>query len=466
MFAFVTMAGCSGAKTESTERLVSAVSTNVATGSFHLEAVTSDGYAIVSDLKANTVNAVRLATKTSTSVLAVPLTDPRTLNNGPTVLLWHDLNATGDGAQLSAWSAASGTKLLSSNAVLDNFNDAIISDDGQRIAFIEHVDANTDQVVIDNPSHTARQVVTTALSACPGHRVRFVAGVTQRLAVSYCISAPPGGRRTSVFNVTNSPPYPFVNLASGGADLFFRIDPTGSRALVHDVSGSLIISLDGTMSDVIDAGAVRGIFLLDGVELVYTSGGALKRVAAGGLPETVQTSGASGVLGLMGDASAVFYYNVVDATTGLTDIYLNNLLVDGPRVQVGINAGALEAPSSDNKHLLFYNGLDAAARIGTFDTQLPSGGTISPVGSGKSVVNGDFELGNDKVVFNDGFIAATATTPEQVNLESIDFSQATPTVTPLVTGADAAFLPTWDGTMAVYTTSSPAPGGLFTVAVP
>jgi hypothetical protein len=459
------MAGCSGSKVESAQRSITAISTTVATGSFHLESVTSDGYAIVSDLKAKTVNAVQLSTKATTPILSVPLTDPRTSNNGPTVLLWHDLNATGDGAQLTAWNAASGAHLLSSNAILDNFNDALISDDGQHIAFIEHVDANTDQIVINNPSGTARQVLTAALSACPGHRVRFVPGSNfQRIAASYCTSAPPAGRTVSIFNLTTGAN---TILGTGGADLFFRLEPTGSRALVHIAGGSIIVSLDGAMSDLIDPSPVRGNFLPDGVELVYTSGGALKRVAAGGVPDTMLASGANGTLGILSDASAVFFYNTVDGTTGLTDIFLANLLVDGlAPVSVGRGVGALEAPSADNKHLLFYNNTDAAARIGTFETQAPSGGTFLPVGSGQSVVNGDFELGTDRVVFNDSYVAATATVPESVTLESIDFSKATPTVTPLATGADAAFLPTWDGSLAVYTTSAPMTAGLYTVAVP
>src|SRR5262249_40914752 len=126
-----------------------ALGTQLAAGSFRIEGVTPDGYAIVSDLKAGKVNAVNIATGASQRILDAPLAAGAPFSWGNrTVLLWHDLSLDGTTAQLTAWSAAGGAHLLTATAGSDLWNGARVSPDGGRIAYWAHADATHDTLIV------------------------------------------------------------------------------------------------------------------------------------------------------------------------------------------------------------------------------------------------------------------------------------------------------------------------------
>src|SRR5439155_23322269 len=139
------LAGCAGGGNIGDNQ--DALAVKMATGSFHLIGVTSDNYAIVQNITAKTINAVKIGTNVSTLIVAgvqAPGTDWPVIY-GQTALIFTDATADGTGAKLTAWTAANGPKLLSPNAELTNWQNGLrVSRDAQIIAFWDHVDAATD----------------------------------------------------------------------------------------------------------------------------------------------------------------------------------------------------------------------------------------------------------------------------------------------------------------------------------
>jgi hypothetical protein len=202
------------------------------------------------------------------------------------------------------------------------------------------------------------------------------------------------------------------------------------------------------------------------VEFAFASNGALKRVAAGGKPETIVQTGAGGVDWVSSDGAWAFFFNAANGAD-VGDKKAANLLVDGPPVVIDSSAtGALEMSSADNKRSLFYVGVDANRTTGIFESMTLANGVATRLGSNTSLVDQDYEMPNNRVIFNDNYVAASGTVPAKVNAESINYSASTPVVQLLAAGVDPGFLPTPDGTMVVYTTSDPTTGGLYTVTVP
>ncbi len=463
----VAMAGCAGGirRGENENNLL----TKVATGNFKLVGVTDDNFAIVTDTKSNTTSAVNLGTGATQTIVTTPLAQQ--LDQwivGTTVVLYHNANATATTASLTAWTAAGGAKLLSSNAVMNVDNKDFIlrvSRDGQRAAWWEHVDAATDALVTDNPTGTGHQLLMKVSNACSG---RINVPNKSVVAASYCTVAPTGGTSDHVVTAFNLASSTTVALQPTNARLAFHVDPTGARAVVRAGDGTAtIVSLDGTVREPMDVNVGNVNWLPDGSEAYYvTADGAIKRICHGGLPFTLLSSGAAGLLGASWDGTSIAYYARQDATTGNYDIRMLSTTTNGaPLVLDADGEGAMEAFSGDSLHAMFYEAVDATGH-GTFATMPVSGGPGRVLSTGQSAVNGDWELkGWSKVVFNDRWVAATATVPEHVALEVVDFATTNPP-RQLVASADAVFAVTADRSTLVYTSNDPATPGLYTIAIP
>jgi hypothetical protein len=469
--ALALVAGCAGniGPGEAQDRLMP----KPATGNFTLYGVTSDNWAIITDAKhvTSAVNLVSGATQTLPMGPLVPTPNAFQLIGSGTVLLLHDANAAGTGAQLTAWSAATGAKLLSANSTVDTWRGLRVTRDGQHIAFWNHVDANTDALVVDTPAHTAPQTLIKVSPTCSG-LIRFVPGTALRVAASYCtLPTTPGGPTDTAVTAFNLTTNTSVALAPSGSAIGYQIDPTGTRAMVRTGGAGAVslVSLDGTTRSAVDSGITGANFFADGAELMYTTGdGALKRICNTGVPDVIVPSGVAGMYWMTGDSSAVLYYTHQDPTSGNTDLVLQSTVAAGPPLVLEADgSGHPEAFSGDNKHALFYQGVDATGHVGTFTTMPTAGGAGRVLSTGQSVVDGDWELAGTKVVFNDHWVAATATVPEHVALEVVDVS-GTAVPTKLVASADPYFWVTSDNAAVVYTsndTAAPGPG-LYTVPLP
>jgi hypothetical protein len=184
------------------------------------------------------------------------------------------------------------------------------------------------------------------------------------------------------------------------------------------------------------------------------------------VPDTLVPSGVGGVLWLTNDNTALAYFTQQNADNGNSDLrVVSTVLAGAPEVLNADGSGHLEAFSGDSKHALFYNAVDGNGHIGTFTTMPTAGGIGRTLSIGQSVVDGDWELSDGKVVFNDRWVAATATVPEHVALEVADVN-STAAPTQLVASADPYFWMTADHATVVYTSSDPATSGLYTVTLP
>jgi hypothetical protein len=469
LFTLALVAGCAGGITPGEANNLLATPTKKAPGNFALLGVTTDNFAVVTDAKAQKTYAVNLASGAQQIITTGTIVPGYQSVGGTTVLVSHDANAAGTGAQLTAWSAATGAKLLSANATTDTWMGMRLSSDGQHIAFWDHVDAATDALTVDTPAHTAPQVLVKVSSACKG-LIRFVPGTALRVAASYCtLPATAGGASDHVVTAFNLTSNTSVALAPSGSAIGFQIDPTGTRAMVRTGGNGAVslVSLDGLQRSPVDGSIINAAFFNDGVELAYaTADGALKRICNTGIPDVVVPSGVGGLWWMTPDSSAILYYTHIDPTSSNSDLLVQSTVAAGPPVVLEADgSGHPESFSGDSKHALFYQGVDATGHVGTFTTMPTAGGAGRVLSTGQSVVDGDWELPGTKIVYNDQWVAATATVPEHVALEVVDVA-GTAAPTQLVASADPYFWVTADHATLVFTSSDPTTPGLYTVPIP
>jgi hypothetical protein len=435
----------------------------LASGSFHIEALTSDGWAIVSDKKAKTVSAVNIATGATQLVLSTPVISAGSV--GTTAYLWHDAVGTTAYAQLTAWSVASGAKLLSANAWNGGNFWQGVSRDGQHIAYWNGVDAATDALTVDNPAHTAPQVLVKASNVC-FRFAKYVSVGAARVVAGYCTVPPAGGASDKLavsYNLSNGTSVTLGTNVRPGVG----VDPSGTRALVRSFDGSgSLVALDGSSRATVDASVQQALFFGDGVEMAFTSSdGKLKRICTSGVPEVMQI-GVAGLYWMSYDSSAIAYYTTQDPNSGNGDVRIASTAVAGSSLIVNADGSAqFTGFTVDNKQALFYNAVDGAGHVGTFTAMPLAGGPGRVPGTGQSAVWSDWQLTGGRTLFSDQYAPATATTPERISIELVDLSTTAPAKA-LAPNADLAFMVSTDLSTLVYTTSDPTTGGLYTVAIP
>lgn len=468
LFAMLGVVGCAGnvRPGETNGSLLG----KLAAGSFHIEGITSDGWAIVTDLKNKTTNAVNIATGVAQVILPTTIiagSTPISPTLGPTVTLWHDPIGTTGYAQLTVWSAAAGAKLLSTNAWYGNSTYGgmglqHVSRDGQHVFYYASVDAATDALTVDNPAHTASQVLAKVSNACV-RNPKYVNRGTPRIVTISC-AAGSTAKSITAYNLTNGTSVVLQTPARGP----FGLDPTGNRAFVNDTAGNAsFVTLDGTTRTAVDSNVVSNLFFSDGVEMVYTTGdGKMKRICSSGVPDVIQSSGVAGLWWMSYDSTLVAYYTTQDPNSLNADIRITSTVAEGAPLVVNADGLAqFTGWTVDNKFALYYNAVDATGNVGTFTTLPLAGGPGRAPGVGQSAVSSDWQLTASKTIFNDQYVAATGTTPEHVALKVVDLATSNP-ATQLVANADRTFVVTADLSTLVYTTSDPAAPGLYTVAIP
>jgi hypothetical protein len=446
----------------------------VAAGRFVVNSMTSDGYAVVTDLDKHTVEAVSLANGKAQVITQATSASPLLWGYDTGTVLVGQPGSTNDSGQLTVWTAAGGAHVVSANAQLTLFTGGpVVSRDGQRIAYWDNIDATTRSLTLDTPTHSAPRVLVRA-STCNG--VALMA--PKVLVASYCIAATGGGSQGQVaaFDLDSGA----QTVLQDNADLGFFVDQSGSHAVVYaastfDANGTqtsagqaTLVTLDGAQRYPFDGNSIakgeNGWF--QGTDFVYVAdGGALKRIGADGQTSTLVASGAAGPLG--GSGTTVAYYTKYDQATNNSDINLVDLSHPGAPVVVNSDGTAqLTGFSADGKQVLFYTGVNLKALTGTLNVMPTTGAQSQVLGTGASRVFGDVELAGERVLFNDGYVAPTNSASGQINLKLVDLAHgASPTS--VLTAIDPAFFITPDFQTIVYTISNdPSKAGLYVLPIP
>ena len=122
----------------------------------------------------------------------------------------------------------------------------------------------------------------------------------------------------------------------------------------------------------------------------------------------------------------------------------------------------LENWTGDGKQFLFYTSSNPTTYTGSLIASPVAGGAGRVVTTaGVSKIDGDLELSGEKLVFDDNWVAATATVPEHVDMKYVDLSGTAAPVT-LATNVVMPYSTTADEKLVVYTTAD----GLYTVTTP
>src|SRR5262249_28265098 len=262
---------------------------------FRIVGVTVDKYAIVFDNTTSSTKAINLTSGASQTIATGQLTGLQALVWSNTAVVFHDPSPDGLTSHVTAWTAAGGVHELSAHARVD-FR-ARMSSDGTRIAFWDHVDAATDALTVDDPTHASAHTLVSAAAGCSGV-IRVLSVGAPRIVASYCTpgGTVPGGQGVvTAFNLTTST----ATTLQTGAQLSVQVDSSGTRAVVRALGNlATIVTLDGATRLPLDSSFSQGQWFRDGVELMYVAGGALKRICSGGQPEVIQPSGVGGLFWL------------------------------------------------------------------------------------------------------------------------------------------------------------------------
>jgi len=468
----LTAAGCAGGVQTGFETAAGKpVAASVLSGKLKIEGVTADGWAIVSDVSANAVEAINLTTKTVQTISSTPLVGSIRIGGG-TVLVFHEKSAMQPNtAQLTAWSAATGAKTLSTSAYFVQFGPASVSGDGQTIAYFTRVNASTDALVVDTPAHNAPKTLQTIASgsnmtAC-NNRVQLVGRPAAYAVAYFCpVPAPGAALDTQVVSYNLVPGNGTSTvLQATSAARGFRVAPSGLRVMVKTRSQSAtLISLDGSDREPVATDGVAdsvddGTWFNDSVEFTYdTTDGSLRRICSSGAPTVIQQTGVIGVLALAPDSSLIAFATGTPNDGTTTDIRVASVLSQNAPVALNVDGHAIFDTFTADGKALFYSGVDSNGVAGTFTIMPAFGGIATFPGSGLSRTNSDWELPDNRVIFNDSYAAS----PETVSWRLLSPGGTAPAS--IVDKADAASAVTPDGKTFLYTLSNdptPANDGLW-----
>jgi hypothetical protein len=438
-----------------------------------LEALTSDGYAIYTDLGPATPT---LGAAPVDGGAPIPIGDydlSGVAASGTVVVFFDAIVQTTNAGTLRVWTAAQGEQTLSTSALLGAPGSGLldVSDDGRHVLLFDDVSATTADVVAIDVDGSNRTVLVPGVrlddAACPPS-VGFAGAYA---IVSYC--PPPGdagadasaadGGATTAATIAAFTGAGWATAAQVTTAAFtgFASDGAGQRLQFVTASGLVVAQLGSWQTAALDPAGLEGIFTSDGAHVVYvTADGSIKVAPSDGTsaPVTLQAGGFEDLYALSADDRwlVAAKQRVSDQNTGVTtsDLYLVSAVAPGPATALeatpiaGLSGDAFTA---DSRRALFTTNIVASSALPVGDLFYAPTGGGSRASLGGSVWS-DVALRGGAVLFNANFAIGTGASAAGADIEWVDTSTATPPVV-LVTLADPDFFTTAAGDEVVYSWS-------------
>jgi hypothetical protein len=304
--------------------------------------LTADGHAVYEDLTTQELYAVPIAGGAPSDIGKMTSQGGTVWTHGSAVVyLPSAADPQTSIAPISAWTAASGTAVISKSAVaVDSYYytyDA--SKDGLYVAYFATKDASTATLTVSTIDGKTQTPLATDIDLtnqnCFPPAVQFV---NDTLIAQYCDVSTDGGAETATIASFTAPTFTTVPLGSFSPSQGpVAVDPTGTLALLPAPGGAGIATypLAGGAPTVIDAAGSAALFTPTGDILYTTTSTALVRYSAKTATKTtLVTSGLELPIDLSPDGNWLQAAARQDTTTGLTDLYLASATTPGPATAV------------------------------------------------------------------------------------------------------------------------------------
>ena len=429
--------------------------TKIATGDFSLQGVTTDGYAIVTENISNALQAIPLA---GGAAVTIDAASSSVAVRGKVVFSWHAVDTNGIGG-LTTWTASGGVKATATTTFADV---AAANADGSTIAYLDAATAaGPANMVFSLADGTGKKTLDAVnLSFCAPD-LRYAAA---RPIASYCATS--ATVTVASWDVTGGTK---VTLQTTGKS--FSTDTAGTKVFLVSASGAAsVIPITGGTATAVDTGVAAGAMLPDGTGVVYRmTAESIKRSPLPTVaPITLVTSGAKSFLGISPDGANALYRNAFVASSRLSDLFMASTLTPG--TPTTLNAATTTDPTyfgdtftTDNSRVMFATDVDTTTGLASLKVKPVASGSISTISTAAWWA---MAATGSKIVFDDGFVAGSSTTPSRGDIRIVD-AATTAAATLLVTKADAFFLLSPAKDKLVYTyTFVPANQGLYVGALP
>lgn len=415
-----------------------------------LNGVTSDGYAVYTDLSASTYNAVPLAGGTPTMLgssdgtaefasgaVAFAFTNPDMNTGASTMTIWS--SAHGPQTIGTAVFPAQGT----GTGLLD------LSSDGTHVLYLDNITATTGDISVVNTDGTGKTVLLPGADltnqSCPPSM--FFAG--SYAVIQYCptgdagAAAGDGGVATNaVIKTFTGATWTTTGTIASASTPGLGVDPTGANIEYISATGLQVAPVATGTSALIDAQGALGAFTSDGMHLIYTVGGAVNLASiAGGTPTPlVAAGGYTGIAAVSPDNNWLLAFKTTSQDNmgdTLLDLYLASASKSSTPTTLASTATAAlfgDPFTADSTHAVFTASVNAGS--GTLTSVATSGGSPATLGSSIWINNSTTAA---KVVFNANYMSGGGGGGNgQADIMTVDASTTTAAAL-LVTQADANY---------------------------
>lgn len=439
--------------------------------------VTSDGYVFYDDTIAQIVYAVPVAGGTPSSLGGVTSQSGTFRLNGGKAALYLPAatNPATEVAPLSVWSAATGAKVISTNAFAEDsfYYEYDVSGDGSYVGYYESNGPTATLTVSAGDGTNPKTLVEDVDPFSNQYCSPMVEFVGDTLVAFYCLAPSDAGTDGGVgeltvtsFSPPDFAPVPIVTFPAPSANAPlgapYPPDPNLTELFVSVPTGGLALyPIAGGAPTVIDAAGTGGGYTPSGAIVYSTTAGAvvLDPGPDGGAPQTVVKSGVGALLTLSADGNWL-----QTATQGNGQFFNIDLL--------SLAAGTLttEWPSAS----AYPTGFTPDSKYETFETNFPANFGITSFDFEASPVAGGAPAkvfsGAGSLAFTTGSKIVAATHPNattgSTDIDSFDLSNSTNST--LVSQADPNFFYVGSSNQIVYTWHcAPTSGsGVWTVSAP
>jgi hypothetical protein len=444
-----------------------------------LDAVTSDGHAIYTDLGDGSVWAIPVVGGTQQKIASNVGSYSVVVAEGPVALVWANANATTNIGQLIAWTAAKGAQVLSaaSSAVGGS-----ISIDQKHVIFFDSSTTTGTSIAVAGVDGTGKTVLV-PMAIVSTHCMPVIGWAASDAIAAYCTPTPPAGRYATVTRFTGASWTPIPISTSTSAFAAFSANRAGDHVVFFDSAGFESYDIGTGTTILLDSTADSYVLTPDGTRVVYgtqalAAAGPFKVTPIASASPTTLGSGIAAFTAISPNGSWVLGFTQ-QTTTNLTNTILASATTPGtPTTLVASPTSALFGDSftTDSRFAIYADSVTATT---TASGSVTSGHLNAvAVGLGASPValaNGAWQDAagpGSKVVFNENWTAPTNLGLGIADLSEIDLSAAAPTAHTLVARADANFFLTADRSTIVYSYSTGAGGqptaasGLWAMPVP
>ena len=439
-------------------------------GAFIMRGMTSDGWAVYSDVQTLRLHAVPISGGDAQDI--VSLGDDFAISIwGKTVFAWSHKNAASVGP-LTVWTSSGGPHAVSSSSLAPWVAATM---DGSHLLYLDAVDptGQTGSLVAASAGGASPHTLLTGLTGLSTGGCQALLGFAGSYALAAHCAA--GATRATISSFDTSA-WKQADLAVGAADSWVT-DPAGTILLTATSAGTVVVPLGGGSPTIIDASGSTGVLVDNGQTAIYGASTSMLRRSAVSSPSptTLVGSGVAGLYGVSPDGRFALYYSMQDAHTLVSDLYLTSATTPGATTTLSSteNAGVFgDAFTTDGSHVLYGTGYDATSQTMTIDALAlgsASNGTMQAAGVGASptvlthtgwVV---WAATGAKVVYSDQFDA----TGPRADIRSTDTSTSGAS-TLLVSQADVDFFlsPAHDQVVYTWSQGNGPQVGLYVVGIP